>query len=357
MHYTVIPARELDNRLAAIWMDILDRNPEFNNPYFTPHFTRAVAGVRDDAWLTILEEDDGVAGFFPFQRAYGCVGRPVGGAFSDYQAVIVGPDAEWTAEDLLRGSRLRVWEFDHLVAWQRPFQAYHQAVTFSPVAVLAHGFEHYNRAWRDRGSRELLEVCRLRRKLEREVGALRFCPCETEPRVLGQIIDWKRLQYARSGFVDAFEFPWTGRLLQAILETRTPEFSGMMAALYAGGQLVAGHMGMRTRDVLHHWFPSYDRAFARYSPGIVLLLYMLETAGDFGVTAIDFGKGDEAYKRRLATASVSIAEGRVELPSLARSLRTLRRTAETAVRQSPLRAVARIPGRLVRRLESRRHFR
>lgn len=357
MRYTVIPAGELDNRLAQIWAHILGVNPELKSPYFTPNFTRAVAAVRDDAWVTIIEDGVWIVGFFPFQRGHGGVGRPIGGAFSDYQAVIAQPDADWTAAELVGRSGLRVWKFDHLIAWQRQFQAYHQVLTSSPIAALTQGFEQYNRAWRDRGSRELLETHRLRRKLEREVGPLRFVADAVDPGVLAKVILWKRQQYVRSGLVDAFAYPWTVRLLYGILETRAREFSGRLSALFAGEHLVAGHMGMRAGRVLHHWFPSYNRAFARYSPGIVLLLCMMESAQDSGIDIIDFGKGDEEYKRRMATASVPIAEGYVELPSLAGALRKFRRGAETFVRDSPLRAVARVPGRLVRRLESRRHFR
>jgi CelD/BcsL family acetyltransferase involved in cellulose biosynthesis len=96
------------------------------------------------------------------------------------------------------------------------------------------------------------------------------------------------------------------------LRTETTEFAGMLSALYAGGELVAAHMGMRSRTCWHYWYPAFDPRLARYQPGLVLLLEMARHAADLGVTRIDLGAGDEHYKVRLANASDLVARGRVE---------------------------------------------
>ena len=82
---------------------------------------------------------------------------------------------------------------------------------------------------------------------------------------------------------------------------------------------------MRSAKVLHYWFPAYDRDYARYSPGVILLAELARAAPGLGIDTIDLGKGDADYKRRFATGGVQLLEGRIERPSLLAIWRTARR--------------------------------
>jgi CelD/BcsL family acetyltransferase involved in cellulose biosynthesis len=99
----------------------------------------------------------------------------------------------------------------------------------------------------------------------------------------------------------------------------------MLSLLYAGETLVAGHFGMRSSTVWHYWFPAYDRQFARFSPGLALLLKMAQHAEELGLRCIDLGTGMSLYKKRLMNASVSVAEGSIERPSCLLFTRSLKR--------------------------------
>jgi CelD/BcsL family acetyltransferase involved in cellulose biosynthesis len=116
---------------------------------------------------------------------------------------------------------------------------------------------------------------------------------------------------------DIFIHPWVVNLLRLIHATQHEEFAGMLSALYAGDELVAAHFGMRSRTVWHYWFPCFRREFAKYSPGLVLLLEMIRSAPPLGVRLIDFGKGDNLYKRRFMNTAIPIAEGAVAISSFA----------------------------------------
>ena len=94
---------------------------------------------------------------------------------------------------------------------------------------------------------------------------------------------------------------------------RRADFAGMLSALYAGEKVVALHMGMRSRCTWHYWFPCYDRDFARYSPGHVLLLEMTRSAEALGIASIDLGPGVGTYKERFSTASKTVAGGVIEV--------------------------------------------
>jgi CelD/BcsL family acetyltransferase involved in cellulose biosynthesis len=281
----------------------------------------------------------------------------VGGALSDHHAVIADPRAEWTVEQLLRGSGLRVFEFNHLKACQTEFLPWHRERDESPLMLLAGGYEAYARERREAGSKQIKKTGTLRRKLEREVGPLRFTLHAPEDETLRTLLAWKSEQYLESGLIDVFSFDWTVRLLERLMRIRTPDFAGLLSTLHAGDKLVAAHMGMRSRTVWHYWFPAYAPEYAKYSPGLVLLLMMAEAAEAEGVEVIDMGKGQALYKERLANGAVPLAEGRVELPSLVTAIRRIKRGTESLVRRTPLYHVARIPGRLVTALRRRRRFR
>ncbi len=357
MKVTVIRPSDLDDGLLRRWNDIAGANAEFASPYFSPEYTQAVAEVRDDVYVGIMQEGPDVIGFFPFQRGRARTGRPVGGPFTDCQGVIVTPEAEWSAEGLVRGCGLSMWQFDHVIASQRQFRPWQQTLTCSPLIDLPDGFDAYANTLRDAGSKQLQRLGQKQRRFEREVGPLRFEMHTQDVGVLRQLLDWKSRQYLESGLVDAFRFPWTQGLLEGILALQSGTFGGVLSALYVNDRLAAIHMGMRSRTVWHYWFAAYSHEFTRHSPGLLLLVEMARTAEFMGLKTIDMGKGPEDYKSLFATSAVLLMEGGVELPSLARTLRGARQSAESWVRRSPIFPIVRMPGRVIRRLEARNTFR
>jgi CelD/BcsL family acetyltransferase involved in cellulose biosynthesis len=174
------------------------------------------------------------------------------------------------------------------------------------------------------GSKVVSHVEHKARKCAREVGPLRFIPHDVDLGALRKLISWKSAQYRRTSSVNTFASPWVTELLERILAIRGPDFAGMLATLYAGDHLVAVHMGMRSRDALHWWFPTYDVAFARHSPGLILLLRVAQSTEALGLRAVDLGRGDEPYKWRFTDDSVPLVEGSVVNSSAVRATRGLR---------------------------------
>jgi CelD/BcsL family acetyltransferase involved in cellulose biosynthesis len=357
MKVTVIRPYELDSALLRRWREIIDANEEFASPYFDPEYTQAVAAVRDDVYVGVMQEGADVAGFFPFQCGHGRIGRPVGGPFSDCQGVIVSPEAEWSAEALVRGCGLSEWRFNHLIASQKQFHPWRTILTCSPLMDLAQGYDAYAATRREAGSTQLPRLGQKQRRLERDAGPLRFEMHTSDDSILHQLLAWKSRQYVESHLVDAFGFPWTRALLERILSMQSVTFGGVLSALYANDRLVAVHMGMRSRAVWHYWFPAYSHDFAYYSPSLLLLVEMARSAEFMGLKTIDLGKGPEEYKSLFATSAVLLMEGSVERPSLARALHGARQSAENWVRHSSIYPIVRAPGHLFRRFEAKNLFR
>jgi len=154
MNYRIIHGHELTPALISRWQEIQQADPSLVNPYFSPGFILAVATVRDDVRIAVMEEGNRVVGFFPFQRGAWGIARPVGLGLSDYHGVIAGPEAGWMATELLRGCGLVRWEFDHLPVSQAGFASFHAQVSDSPIIETAQGYEDFA-ASRDKSGRNI----------------------------------------------------------------------------------------------------------------------------------------------------------------------------------------------------------
>lgn len=308
MKVDVLRGAELTADLKRRWSELQEADPAFASPYLCPEFTAAAAAVRDDVHVGVLREGGEAVGFFPFQRGSEEDGTVVAAGVSDYQAVLVAPGVRWSAEELLRGSGLRSWAFTYLVAGQEPFRAFHDRIFTFAAMDLSRGYESYVRERRATGSRLIKDTARHRRRLEREIGPLRFELHVPDRAVLGQLMRWKTAQYLRTGKTDWFAIPWVRDLLETLHATRTEGFSGLLSALWAGDRLVAAHFGVRSRHVWHWWYPAYDRDLARHSPGLVLDFLMAEQAPALGIRRIDLGKVCD-HKQRMMSTSYEMARG------------------------------------------------
>jgi hypothetical protein len=118
------------------------KTESLRDPFLSPEFAVAVDNVRPDARVAVLAEGPDIVGFFPFQHRLG-VGVPIGAGLNNCQGLIHAPAVEWDPRALLRACKVSVWQFDHLVDGQQPFERYRTAVAPSPVIDLTDGFAAY----------------------------------------------------------------------------------------------------------------------------------------------------------------------------------------------------------------------
>ena len=349
MKYELINAAELDPALVERWDAIQRAAPELASPYFRPEYVQAVAGVRANVQIAVLGDAGEAVGFFPFECLHDTA-YPVGANLSDYQGVIAKADVPWSAEELMRSCRLRGWVFDHQLASQQQLAPHFVRQAESRRLDLSAGYEHWY-AGRTADSKALAETARKLRKFQRE-HAVRFEWHTTDSRAFEQLLAWKSSQYQRNGLVDLFTLGWPRELLYRIWQANEPALRGVLSAMYAGEQLVAVHFSMQSGGMLHSWFPAYDPAFSKHSPGAGLLLLMAQEAAAHGVSRIDLGKGDEPYKLTLADHGVPLAEGAIETRAVTAALRSGWRQARDWVRKSPLQTPARTSLRWLRRVQN-----
>jgi CelD/BcsL family acetyltransferase involved in cellulose biosynthesis len=311
MTITVIRPGDLGPAEITAWHEMQAKTPALANPFLSPEFARAVGRLRPSARVAVLTEGPDVTGFFPFERGRLGLGLPIAAGLTDCQGLVHPPGAGWDPRALLRACGISAWRFDHLVAGQESFGRYHAALAPSPVIDLSEGFAAYHAELRRRSPGFVGGLGRKARKLAREVGELRLVTASTDVSDLRALMTWKSGQYQRTGRLDRFGQQWIVELLDSLLATRTAALTGELAVLYAGEAPVAAHFGLRADEVMTYWFPAYDPAFGRYSPGLLLAIRLAEALAADGVSLIDFGKGKMHYKEMLKTGELLVAEGTV----------------------------------------------
>ncbi|MET7360170.1 GNAT family N-acetyltransferase [Streptomyces sp. NPDC005562] len=291
----------------------LDGVPELANPFLSPEFAVATGHQRRGVRIAVVREEGGPAAFLPFQRSVAGVGRAVGIGVSDCQGLVHRPGFRWDARELVRGCGLAVWEFDHLVGGQPSFAASASGTFASPVIDVDGGYAEYLDGLRERSPKFTRTTLAKERRLGRDHGAVRYVHDERDPAVLARLMAWKSAQYRRTGRGDRFARPWITGLVRRLFHTRSASFAGILSVLYVADVPVAAHFGLRSERILSCWFPAYDPAYAKYSPGLVLHLRMAEAAAADGIAYLDLGRGQKAYKDSLKTRELTVSEGWVAL--------------------------------------------
>jgi CelD/BcsL family acetyltransferase involved in cellulose biosynthesis len=331
---------ELGPHEIAAWHSMQRQTRSLANPFLCPEFAVAVDKFRPDVRVAVLADGPAIVGFFPFERRRLGVGVPICAGLNDCEGLIHAPAVEWEPRELLKACKLAVWQFDHLVEGQRPFETFAVAVAPSPVIDLADGFAVYQKKLSLKSPQFCRDVARKARKLEREVGELRFAVDSRDITQLHMLLGWKSDQYRRSGRIDNFGRQWIVDLIEYLFSAHTDRFGGLLSVLCAGGTPVAAHFGLRHDHVLAHWFPAYNTSFGRHSPGLIQHVRMAEETAALGVHLIDMGTGPGRYKQTLKSRDLLVAQGMAAQGPLLAGSHRLRRGlsswARLQVKQHPL---------------------
>jgi len=161
---------------------------------------------------------------------------------------------------------------------------------------------------------------RARRSLEAELGPIRVERALRDPDMLDRLIELKAAQYRRSGLHDIFACGWTRDLLQALMADPRADFGASMAAMHAGDKLVAVEFSLYAGRHYHFWFPVYEPALARCSPGILLSMDTMRLAAAEGFRVFDFGFEGETYKKYFINARQTVREAIVVRPGPVQAL-------------------------------------
>jgi CelD/BcsL family acetyltransferase involved in cellulose biosynthesis len=147
------------------------------------------------------------------------------------------------------------------------------------------------------------------RRLEREFGAATFTFQDPETTAaVDACLGWKarRSRSAARFFSDQRHRNWLLRVNRAGV--------GHASTLRLDGRIVAVHLGLIENGRLYYAIPAYEPELARYSPGRLLLEWLLGEAFRLGLAEVDLLIGNEPYKWNYATHARRIGDlGRAPL--------------------------------------------
>jgi CelD/BcsL family acetyltransferase involved in cellulose biosynthesis len=300
--------RELSAVERRIWRDMATAEPAFSSPLMGPDFARAVGAVRDDTRVAVIRRHGQILGFLPHHRRPGHLARPIGSPLSDYHGLVSRPDADLNGAEVLRIANLTSFRYTGLIDPHRVFgQA--ELKTAHVIGLANTDAETYLEAVRAASPKKIKNWRRLDNKLEREMGAIELVGPDRSREAFDQLIAWKREQLERTGVHDFLRPEWSRDLLLDLFHKQEGPFQGLMISLYAGGQLVSGHFGVRLNGVYHPWIASTNPAYAEWSPGQIFFMRAIAAMPGLGLERYDLGPGHDHYKGAYALSQIQIGDG------------------------------------------------
>ena len=308
---------ELDSSQRAILGNLRQSQIDFATPFFSLGFLDAVHQARGDVQVIVLRDECRLLGMLPV-HILGKTAYPAGRFLNDAHNVVMAPDTQLNWVWMLKVLGVRSYDFHALagqVSTHRSVQLQETVQSFSAdLSVGSDAFvqkmESEHVTFRRQGQKN--------RKMEREIGPLSLeIDCRDE-RLLELAITWKRQQYQRTNILDLFTPTWTRDLMRILHRQDTggrgaslvdSATRGFLSVLRAGDQVVAMHYGMIENGLLHYWFPTYDPAYSKYSPGTALFKEIASQAEFNGIHAIDMGYGEQPYKRKQTDTITTVRQG------------------------------------------------
>jgi CelD/BcsL family acetyltransferase involved in cellulose biosynthesis len=96
-------------------------------------------------------------------------------------------------------------------------------------------------------------------------------------------------------------------VLRSVLDAAWRTGLAKVFLLECDGQIAAGSINFVYANRMEAYLTSYDARFERASPGTILIVEYTQWACDRGLTHVDFLRGDEAFKFRMANAETVLS--------------------------------------------------
>jgi hypothetical protein len=314
MNVDLIPLTKITAEMHDFWLRVVQANPSLRGPCFHPEFFRQLARFRDDMYLLVFsaKPSDSITAMIPVcYKASARVLSPISGC--DYQFIITDTENPLPILDILRRLKLAVWDVEHFVGfeqYQSVLRRIHPMYTY--LADIRTGLDAYKRDMSERHT-NFKRMNSFQRKVEREVGPLRFVANETSVTVLENGLQWRKSRY---NVEDSAEYQAFTRCLKHLLNFSEEGFSTKQSALFAGDTLLACQFGLVSDGILYWWIPAFNPNLSRYSPGRIFVYTLISNLAETGCTVLDFGPGTEVYKPYFANRTVSLASGSFETSSV-----------------------------------------
>ncbi len=140
-------------------------------------------------------------------------------------------------------------------------------------------------------------------------GEVTFRPVEPEEDagpLLDEIIRLKQI-WLKTNDPNSALLGYEALVLRAILDRAWQAGLARIFLLECGGKIAAASVNFVYADRMEAYFTSYDATFDRASPGTILIVDYSRWSFDRGLRHVDFLRGEEAFKFRMANAETVLS--------------------------------------------------
>jgi CelD/BcsL family acetyltransferase involved in cellulose biosynthesis len=297
------------------WSDLVEADPG-GTIFHTPAYLKVwweEFGAGSPA-LAFVEEDGQIVGACAFELVRGRLRFLGGSDVTDYMGPVARPGLERTAANGLIAAVLELpWtEADlaglpHGSAWLQALEDAAgargvamecQSDGVAPLIELPGSFDRY---LADLPSKLRHEMRRKERRLVEEAGNYRIAL--STPETVGEDLNrFMELHRSSPGPKGTFMRAGMETFFRRLGESLVPTHQFQLAFMEVEGQKAAGAIGFAYGDTFSLYNSAFDREFARWSPGMVLVTNLIRRAAEAGRKRFDMLKGDLDYKYRFGAA-------------------------------------------------------
>jgi hypothetical protein len=306
-------------------------------PVTSPDYALCLLAGRPAGRVAVMEHD-GARGWFPFV-AGGPTGAPLRHGLPGIGALTHEPGFRCDIGTLMRACGWYAWPY-HRPA-DRPLPAARgrragvaeRGTVTNPVIDLGRGWDAWLADLRERSSSTLPRVLRNARRLRRDHDVV-IDQAADDPAAVRAMLDAKAARMRALGHPARLApDETTTTLVHRLATLDRPTCRGALAVLRVDGHPAAFLWTVRDAEVMSGLVTSYTPAHARRSPGLILLLAVLEHAAARGVTLYDMGPGDQPYKLTVATGTDDLVKGVLLRPGPLGTALWARHAGDHALRQ------------------------
>jgi CelD/BcsL family acetyltransferase involved in cellulose biosynthesis len=311
MRFSVLHPNDLDAPTERRWLDLLARSNGPKSGFVHPGFAKAVGAGRKDARICLAEDGADLVAVLAIQQTPSRSAMPLGSPITDHLCLIIAPGRDLPLKQMVKALKVDRLDLIHANGSEQRLAPFICETTESLILDLK---LHREQLANNNGVAKfplMRDLGRKRRKLEREKGPVSVEAFSQSTADMHQLLQWKTEQYSRNRIPPILQQIWVSGTLDQLLARPDPDLRLVMFNLRVGETLVAGLIGLQSNSILHAWFPAFDPAYSDHSVGSLIWLDMIDAATRTGLSEIDMGPGEYAYKRATANAKRRLSYGMV----------------------------------------------
>lgn len=307
-----------DATLPDVWQQLLDKTPD-GSGFHAWGWRRALLTESPNAFVATVWLGETPIALFPFEHDGGRL-RLWGTHRSNYSGPLYDPDH---MPSVLAGLRACVTQLEATAVdlgglrEHSPFRRAARGLVLGAMGTPRHARtiacteidlrEGWDAVWRRRKKKHRGNWRRALRKLE-ALGRVELEELTTDASIQAVMDEAVRLYDTRwADFnVDRAFGREREHFQRATVTALAGEGQAVMSVLRLEGQLIAFSYALRHGGVSNSYTLAHDDRYAPYSPGQLLMIFVLEEAAKRGDPSYDFSVGDEVYKAVWGTSRISV---------------------------------------------------